>query len=65
MKKEISYEEAYKELTQIVSDMEQEEIAVDVLADKIRRATELIRVCREKLLISEGEVDQALKDFKP
>ncbi len=63
MKKEITYEQAYQELNAIVSDMENEEIPVDKLSLKIKRAAELINLCKQKLLATEEEVDNALKDF--
>jgi exodeoxyribonuclease VII small subunit len=63
MKKEPTYEEAYKELTAIVRDMEQENIPVDKMSEMIRRATELIALCRSKLLATEEETGKVLKDF--
>ena len=44
-----NYEQAMEELKSIVAELQQEAISVDDLADKARRAAELIRFCREKL----------------
>ena len=44
-----SYSEAKKELTEIVSAIETGELDVDALTEKVKRASELILFCREKL----------------
>ncbi len=51
-----SYAAAYAELQQIVSDVQAETTDLDELTAKIARATELIRVCRERLRLTEEEV---------
>ncbi len=57
----LSYEKAYKELEDLLSDLKEEKIAVDKLADKIKRASELIKFCKEKLRNTEEEI-AALSD---
>jgi len=52
----MTYEKAYKELEQITTEIENESITVDVLADKVRRASELVEFCREKLRSAELEI---------
>jgi exodeoxyribonuclease VII small subunit len=64
MEKKISYDEAFRELTAIVEEIEKGEITVDVLSQKVKRATWLIRICREKLTSTEEEVNDILKDLK-
>ncbi|MFP4692125.1 MAG: exodeoxyribonuclease VII small subunit, partial [Bacteroidales bacterium] len=44
-----TYTEAFRELQDIVTDIEEGQIDVDVLSEKVKRATELIRICKEKL----------------
>ena len=46
MANEITYTVAFEELQQIVRDMEDGEITVDELAIKVKRAAELIKVCK-------------------
>ncbi len=60
-KKQASYEEAMNELQQIVADIENENISVDDLADKIKRATELIEYCQNKLRSTEQDISQTLE----
>jgi exodeoxyribonuclease VII small subunit len=64
MEKKISYDEAFRELTAIVEEIEKGEITVDVLSQKVKRAVTLIRICRDKLTSTEEEVNDILKDLK-
>jgi exodeoxyribonuclease VII small subunit len=61
---EINYQEAFDELQEIVSDMEDGQINVDELAQKVKRATELIRICKSKLTATEGDVQKILKELE-
>lgn len=47
----------------IVSEMESGEISVDELSAKVKRATELIRICKRKLTTTEENVNKILKDL--
>lgn len=53
---EISYEEAMAEVEQIFSELQQEAVNVDTLSERVKRASELITLCRAKLRKAEGEV---------
>lgn len=53
---EISYEEAMAEVEQILSELQQEAVNVDTLSVRVKRASELITLCRAKLRKAEGEV---------
>lgn len=46
---EIGYAAALDELETILSELEESDVDVDVLADRVARASELIRVCRERI----------------
>ncbi len=58
-----SYEEAYAELQQIVSALQQESIPIDDLANYIERARWLIAFCRERLRRVEERLNET--DEKP
>ena len=64
MEKKISYTEAMQELERIVEEIEQGEITVDTLSEKVKRASELIKVCKAKLTSTEEDVNTILKDLK-
>ena len=63
MSEEIKYTEAYEELQDIVADIEEGEISVDELSKKVKRATELIRICKSKLTETEGDVNKILEEL--
>ncbi|MBZ0157974.1 MAG: exodeoxyribonuclease VII small subunit [Alphaproteobacteria bacterium] len=58
--RQITYRQALTELEQIVGEIEAEDIDVDILAEKVRRATFLITFCRGRLRNAEDEVKKAL-----
>lgn len=60
----ISYTEAFEELQNIVSDIEEGLISVDELSQKVKRASELIRICKEKLSSTEQDVASILKELE-
>jgi exodeoxyribonuclease VII small subunit len=64
MEKKISYTEAIEELETIVTEIEQGEITIDTLSEKVKRASELIRICKEKLTATEEDVNKILGDLK-
>lgn len=67
-KREPGFGEALEELEAILRRVEAEEIDVDSLAEELRRAAELLEVCRGKLKKAEIEVAQivqSLEDEEP
>jgi exodeoxyribonuclease VII small subunit len=64
MEKKISYTEAISELESIVTEIEQGEITIDTLSEKVKRASELIKLCKAKLTATEGDVNKILEEIK-
>lgn len=64
MEKKINYTEAYRELQKIVSEIEQGNITVDELTEKVKRATELIKICKNKLSTTEEDVNKILAELE-
>lgn len=64
MSTKISYQEAYDELQEIVGDIEDGEISVDELGIKVKRASELIKICQSKLKSTEEDVNEILKELE-
>ncbi len=62
-KKKPGYQEAIAEIEEILLKMENEEMDVDDLSEKVKRVSLLIRTCREKLLQTESEVEKVLKEI--
>ncbi|NGF55929.1 exodeoxyribonuclease VII small subunit [Parapedobacter sp. SGR-10] len=63
MEQNYTYTDAFEELQTIVHDIETGEVSVDVLAEKIKRASQLIAICKAKLTASEEEVDRLLSQL--
>ena len=55
---QIGYADAMSELQQILGELEAEDIDIDVLAAKVERAAELIRVCRGRINDAEVRVKE-------
>jgi exodeoxyribonuclease VII small subunit len=64
MQNKYSYTDAFNELQQIVRDMEDGEITVDELSLKVKRAAELIKICKQKLTSTEEDVNLILKELE-
>ena len=58
-----TYTEAFDELQSIVSEIEQGEISVDELSEKVKRAAFLIKICKQKLTSTEEDVDRILREL--
>ena len=60
----MKYTEAFEELQRIVAEIETGQISVDELSQKVKRATQLIRICKQKLTSTEEDVTKILKDLE-
>jgi exodeoxyribonuclease VII small subunit len=58
-----NYTEAFEELQVIVSEIEQGEISVDDLSEKVKRAAFLIKICKTKLSTTEEDVNMILREL--
>jgi exodeoxyribonuclease VII small subunit len=59
-----SYTSAFEELKEIVDAMEDGNISVDDLSLKVKRAAELIKICKDKLTATEEDVQKILKELE-
>lgn len=64
MSKEINYEAAVKELEQIVSKMENDELDIDQMSVQLKRAQELMKQCKDKLTKTDEEIQKILANNK-
>ena len=62
--KTISYKEAVAEIEVILEKIENEELDVDDLTEKVKRVSSLIKLCKEKLHNTEQEVEKILKEME-
>ena len=64
MSEKIKYTEAFEELQQIVADIEDGEISVDELSVKVKRASELIKICKDKLSATDSDISKILENLE-
>jgi exodeoxyribonuclease VII small subunit len=64
MEENLNYEAAYNELALIASEIETESVSVDMLAEKVKRASDLITFCQAKLRSTENEVNKIIKQME-
>jgi exodeoxyribonuclease VII small subunit len=60
----MTYSLALTELEKIIGEIESEEINVDILAEKVKRASELIKFCKGRLKNTEEEVKKVLSEIE-
>jgi exodeoxyribonuclease VII small subunit len=61
---EPGYAEAMAELEGILDELEGDQLDVDVLAERVRRASELIKLCRARITRAESDVDTIVTDLE-
>ena len=61
-KKNFNYTAAVQEIEQILERFRTEQLDIDALATEVKRASELIAACRERLTTVEKEVYHILEE---
>jgi exodeoxyribonuclease VII small subunit len=64
MSEQINYTDSFEELQKIVLEIEKGEISVDELSQKVKRASQLIKICKTKLATTEEDVNKILKELE-
>lgn len=64
MKEDLTYSQAEEELNSIIEEIEQDDVDVDNLTAKIKRACELLKFCNAKLKSTDDEVKKILEEFQ-
>lgn len=62
MEKELKYEAAMAELQTIVHKMENDELDIDQMSEQLKRAQELIKLCKDKLTKTDEEIKKILAE---
>ena len=62
--KKISYNEAMAEIEDILVKIENEELDVDELAEKVKRVSVLLKTCKDKLTKTNEQVEKILKEME-
>lgn len=64
MKKTETYNESIAKLRNIVADIESGDLDVDILSEKVKEASRLIKVCKDKLFKADEEVKKILEELQ-
>ena len=61
-KEKISYDAALSEIEEILGHIEQGDLGVDELAEKVARVTTLLKICRDRLYKTEEQINKILDE---
>ena len=59
----LRYGQALAELEELLDELEDADIDVDLLAERVARGVELVRFCRDRLAVVTTDVDQVVADL--
>ncbi len=59
--KDIKYEEAVRQLEKIVDNMESGELDIDSMAAQLKKAQELVKLCKDKLKRTDADIQKLLE----
>lgn len=62
MNEQLTYTDAMKELEQLVAQLEDNLIDIDVFSYKVKRAQELIKFCKDKLIATDAEIKKVMEE---
>ncbi len=62
--KKTTYQEAMNEIGEILEKIENEELDIDDLSEKVRRVAALLKFCRDKLHKTSEEVEKILGEIE-
>ena len=60
----MKYEEALRQLDEIVQKMERNEYSIDELTTQLKKARKLIQQCKDKLTKTDEDIKKILEDDK-
>lgn len=63
-KKEQTYGDAMQELQDIMGSIENDDLDVDVLLEKVKKAATLIKFCKDKLQKTNVEIQKILDEIE-
>ncbi len=62
MEQTLKYEAAIAELQTIVRKMENDELDIDQMTEQLKRAQELVKLCKDKLTKTDAEIKKILTE---
>ena len=62
-KNQLSYSEAYSKLEEILTQIESNKLDVDELSSKIKEASSLLKICKDKLFVANEETKKIIDNI--
>ena len=62
VRKDLKYEEAMATLEQSVARMENNELDLDTMSEELKKAQQLIKLCKDKLTKTDQEIRKLLNE---
>lgn len=63
-KKQPTYDEAIQEIELILEQVESGNLEIDQLSERLKRVSELIKICKTKITKTETEIENILKNIE-
>ena len=63
-KEEFKYEEAVRQLENNVEKLENDELDIDSMSENLKKAQKLIKLCKDKLIKTDDEINKILEKDK-
>ena len=64
LEEEFKYEEAIKQLEDLVEKLENDELDIDSMSENLKKAQRLIKLCKDKLTKTDDEINKILETDK-
>ena len=64
-KEKINYDTAVSEIEEILEKIEEGDLGVDELAEKVKRVSQLLKICRDRLQATEEQINKILDPDHP
>ncbi len=61
-KEELKYEQAERELEEIVQRTENDELEIEQLSEQLKRAKTIVKLCKDKLTKTDEEIKKLLSE---
>ncbi|MBQ7150333.1 MAG: exodeoxyribonuclease VII small subunit [Prevotella sp.] len=63
-KTEMKYEDAMRQIEEIVEKLENNELDIDTMGEQLKTAQKLIKLCKDKLTKTDNEIKKILESQK-
>ena len=63
-KEEFKYEEAVRQLEDIVEKLQNDELDIDSMSENLKKAQKLIKLCKDKLTKTDDKINKILEKDK-